>query len=397
MLSKACVVGAYQRKLEEMAACPDIQFTVAVPPEWRDERGVQKLERVFTKGYELVVIPMAFNGSFHLHYYSRLGELLNRARPDLLHIDEEPYNLATFHALRLARKRGIKTLFFSWQNILRQYPFPFNFIERYVLQNIDAAIAGNEAAREVWRAKGYKGPISVIPQFGIDPDIFKPHPLTPSPVPVVLEQERGEGGATRPPERSERGKRRVGGEDFVIGYAGRLVKEKGVDLLITALAQLPTARLLIAGSGPERKRLESLARQLGLHERVTFTAITSTQMSDFYNQLDCLVVPSRTLPNWKEQFGRVLVEAMACGVPVIGSDSGEIPNVVGEAGLIFHEGDSEGLVNRLREVMSEAGLRERLAREGRERVVARFTQRRVAEETVRVYREMLKVSLPVLE
>jgi len=118
--------------------------------------------------------------------------------------------------------------------------------------------------------------------------------------------------------------------------------------------------------------------------------IPSTQMPDFYAQLDCVVLPSRARPNWKEQFGRVLVEAMACGVPVIGSDSGEIPNVVGDAGLIFPEENVDALAARLRELMNEASLRESLAAKGRARVLERYTQKRVAEETVKMYRMMVE-------
>ncbi len=381
MLSKACVVGAYQRKLEEIAACPDIELTVAVPPEWRDERGVLRLERAHTRGYELVVEPLAFNGSFHFHFYSRLGRLMAHVRPDVVHIDEEPYNLATWHALRPARRYGAKTLFFSWQNLLRHYPFPFNHFERTVLRHADAAIVGNQASVDVWRAKGYTGPISVIPQFGVDPDIFSSHPT-----PLSLQ------GDDSPRSGAEGGGPgvRVSEGQFTIGYAGRLVSEKGVDLLLRAAAQLPgTARVLIAGSGPERKRLQVLAAQLGLGARATFDAlIPSTHMPGFYAQLDCLALPSRTRPNWIEQFGRVLIEAMACGVPVVGSTCGELPNVIGDAGLIFREGDADALAARLRELMTKPELRESLAARGRAHVLAQYTQKRVAEETVAVYRSL---------
>ena len=382
MLSKACVVGAYQRKLEEVAACPDIALTVAVPPEWRDERGVMRLERAHTRGYELVVEPMAFNGSFHLHYYPRLGQLMARLRPEIVHLDEEPYNFATWHALRLAQQHGAKMLFFSWQNLLRHYPFPFSRFERTVLRQADAAIVGNHASVDVWRAKGYAGPIHVIPQFGVDPEIFRPHPLPPAPPPSPepLAQERGE----RWPQAGE------GGGAFTIGYAGRLVPEKGVDILLRAVAQLPdTTRVHVAGSGPERNRLQRLAVQLGLRERVTIDApIPSTRMPDYYTQLDCLVLPSRTRPNWKEQFGRVLIEAMACGIPVIGSTCGELPNVIGDAGLTFPEEDVDALAAHLRELMNDPALRESLAAQGRARVLERYTQKQIAEATVAVYRSL---------
>ncbi len=112
MVSKACVVGAYQKKLEELARLPEMDLTVVVPPYWRDERGVTYLERQHTSGYQLVVEPMALNGHFHLHFYPGLGKQLRRVQPDLVHIDEEPYNLATAHALWLARRvRGKEPLF----------------------------------------------------------------------------------------------------------------------------------------------------------------------------------------------------------------------------------------------------------------------------------------------
>ena len=172
MLSKACVVGAYQGKLEQIASHNDIDLYVIVPPCWQDERGTLPLERANTRGYRLLVEPILFNGSYHWHFYPRLLRRLTALQPDVLHIDEEPYNLATWHALRLAQRRGARTLFFSWQNIKRRYPWPFSAMETYVLRRTDAAIFGTAGAHAVWRAKGYRGREAVIPQFGIDPDLF---------------------------------------------------------------------------------------------------------------------------------------------------------------------------------------------------------------------------------
>ena len=363
MLSKACVVGAYQKKLEEMARLPELELTAVVPPYWRDERGVLELERQHTAGYELVVERMAFNGNFHLHFYPGLAKQIRRVRPDLVHIDEEPYNLATAHALWLARRAGAKSLFFSWQNLVRRYPLPFRMIERYVLSHADYAIVGNQESSQVWRAKGYQGRLAIIPQFGVDPELYTPAP-------------------------------RPRGRGFVIGYVGRLVEQKGVDLLLEALSGLEgTWRVYILGSGPEREALRSQAQNLRLANRVSFDEqIPSGQMPAYYHQLDALVVPSRTRPNWKEQFGRVIVEAMACGVPVIGSDSGEIPNVIGDAGLIFPEDRVEVLRAHLARLLGDPSLQEELARRGRERALARYTQAQVAAQTYRVYRAVLASS-----
>src|SRR5947209_258140 len=122
MISKAVVVGMYQRKLEEMARLPGVQLTVIVPPFWRDPSGEVRLERAYTQGYDLRVQPMRFNGSFHLHYFPTLARCFADVQPHIVHIDEEPYNLAAWHALWLARRARAKSLFFSWQNILKQYP-----------------------------------------------------------------------------------------------------------------------------------------------------------------------------------------------------------------------------------------------------------------------------------
>ena len=361
IVSKACLVGAYQTKLEAIAQFSDVDLAVVVPPVWNDPAGRITLERSHTEGYRLYVDPLRLNGQFHLHYYPTLKRRLRGFQPDILHMDEEPYNLATWLGVRHARAVGAQSLFFSWQNIYRQYPFPFNLLEKQVLKTVAYAIMGNEEAVRVWQAKGYDGPYQVIPQFGVDPDLFHP----------PAQRDRGRG--------------------FVIGAAGRrLVPEKGIDLLLRAAAQLPGVwRLQIAGEGPERQRLEQLARELGIARRVHFDGpIPSEQMPAYLRQLDVLVLPSRTLTNWKEQFGRVLVEAMACEVAVVGAASGEIPNVIEQAGLVFPEEDVDALRAHLLQLMQTAGLRDKLGKAGRERVLERYTQAQIAARTVDVYREM---------
>ncbi len=360
MLSKACLVGIYQRKLEEMARL-GLDLLVIVPPSWRDERGETRLERAFTAGYRLETAPIAFNGSFHLHWYPGLGRRLRAFRPHIVHIDEEPYNLATWQALWHARRAGARTLFFSWQNIARGYPPPFAWGERWTLARVDHAIAGTDGAAQVWRAKGYRGPLTVIPQFGVDADLFAP-------------------GAETPPR------------PFTIGYFGRLVEEKGLALLLRAAAALPDPdwRLLLVGGGPQRAALVALAQQLGLGARVQFRdLVPSAEMPALYRAVDALALPSLTRPNWKEQFGRVLIEAMASGVPVVGSDSGAIPEVIGPAGLVFPEGDAAALTVHLARLQADPELRARLGQQGRARALARYTHHRVAAATVEVYRALL--------
>jgi glycosyltransferase involved in cell wall biosynthesis len=360
MVSKALVAGAYQRKAEEIARL-GVDLTVLVPPVWGDRRGDQAAEQRYVAGYAYRVIPIRFNGAFHWHYYPTLARELARLRPQLLHMDEEPYNLATWLGLRAAHKLGIASLFFTWQNLARHYPPPFCWFEQQNYHMAAAAIAGSREAATVLQRKGCTIPLSVIPQFGVDTEIYAPAPA---------------GRASGP---------------LRIGYAGGLLPEKGIDLLLRSCAALQGEwRLALAGEGEARGELEALARQLDIAAQVDFAGRKSgEQMIPFYRQLDVLVLPSRTTPRWKEQFGRVLIEAMACQVAVIGSASGEIPHVIGTAGMVVPENDPAALAAALQRLLDDPPARAQLAAAGRQRVLHCFTMAQVAQQSVALYRQLL--------
>jgi glycosyltransferase involved in cell wall biosynthesis len=356
-------VEAYRHKLDEIAARRDVERLVVVtPPVWREPGGrTLRLEpSAGARAYELRIEPIRFNGNYHLFYWPGLGRVLRDVRPDLVHVDEEPYNLATLHATLLARRNGAKSLFFTWQNLLRHYPPPFNWFERKVFQSSAFGIAGSTEALQVLRSKGYRGPASVVPQFGVDPELFAPGECTPHEIPVI-------------------------------GFIARLVEEKGIFVLLAALGGLPGAwRLHVVGSGPLEGKARQRAAQLGIVDRITWErAVPSTLVPERLRTFSVLVQPSLTRRNWKEQFGRALMEAMACGVPVVGSASAEIPNVVGDAGLIVPEGDAGALREAIARLLGDAELRQELGRRGRARVLECYTNRRIAEQTVSAYHAAL--------
>jgi glycosyltransferase involved in cell wall biosynthesis len=359
MISKALVVATYRSKLVELSRL-GAEMTAVVPPSWKEEGQAIALEPADGhQPFSLVKTPVAWNGHFHVHYYPALDRIVRQYEPDIVHVDEEPYNLATYLAYGSARRSGASRLFFTWQNINRQYPLPFRRIERWVYARSDYALAGNQEARQVLRDKGYEGPAKVIPQFGVDIHRFTP---------------------TEHPDRP-----------FTVGFLNRLVAEKGIGDLMEAFKRLEIpARLVIAGEGPMAEYVELATADLKKDGRVErYPRVPSAQMPLLLSRLDVVVLPSRSTARWREQYGRILVEAMACGVPVVGSSSGEIPNVIGKAGIVFPEGDSKKLAEALTSLAEDRELRRKLAVAGRERAIEHFSQESIAAQTYAVYQDLM--------
>jgi glycosyltransferase involved in cell wall biosynthesis len=380
MLSKALIVGPYQKKAEELAALPGVELTVAVPPEWREPGvGVQSLDRRFTAGYQLQVLPIRFNGRHHSHYFPTIGRLVARLRPDIFHIDEEAFNFATFHALRAGIAYGARCCFYNWATVDRWYPPPFALFERYVFRHAAHAIAGADDAATIIRKHGYCGPLSVLPQFGVDPSLFAPADERRKTEDERSAHRNGRDGLSSVARRPS---------SFVVGYLGRLVPQKGVLDLVEALPGLPPhMHLRLIGDGGLRPQIVARAAELGVRERVELLEWRSDVPAEL-RRIDALALPSHTTPTWKEQFGRVLIEAMSCGVPVVGSSSGEIPRVIGDGGLIYPEGDIPALTAALRRLVETPGLGSELGRRGRARVLEHYTQAALAQRYYQIYRSM---------
>jgi hypothetical protein len=274
----------------------------------------------------------------------------------VVQIEEEPWTPTAYFAVR--RRLGAATVLFTWENVDRRFPFPWSAMRRAVFRRIAGLIAGSSGAAEVARAQGYRGPVAVIPQLGIDP-----------PAQVTRSQS----------------------DTLRLAYVGRLVPEKGVDLLLLAASILKTPwRLTILGDGPERPALEALAATLGLGEQVRFLgARLHHEVAAIWPDTDALILPSRSTPRWKEQLGHVLLEAMAHGVATAGSTCGAIPEVIGNAGLLFAEGSAESLAETLRMLALGPESLGRLGEAGRRRVADHFTNLRIAARTLMFHQEVL--------
>ncbi len=359
-----------RRKIELLAQEPDLQILHLCPRVWRDELGQVSQQSATEGSFGLIAVPMIGRPSDpHRALYRTVSFAMHRFRPDIVHAEEEPDSLT---GLQIAVARRVlapraRLLFYSWQNVNRHKRWYVRWVLETTLRASDAVLCANQEAVGVLREEGYAGYAPIVPAIGVDTRIFAPCPAKPDP-----------------------------GAAFTAGYLGRLVPEKGLDTLIAAMVLLRdegrAVHLQIVGDGPHRPTLEGLVRAAGLDDRVRFVApMPPASVARQMCELDALVLPSRGTPVWREQFGRVLVEAMACKVPVVGSDSGAIPEVIGDAGLVFHEDDAAGLAAQLRRLIESPALRAELAARGYARAVGTFSQERVAAQTADLFRRLVEM------
>jgi glycosyltransferase involved in cell wall biosynthesis len=341
-VSHACVLGVNQEVYAELAR-RGWEVTLVVPSGWRHEYGEGTVAPETLDGLAGALRPtrVALAGQPQRHFYlASCGRLAARARPDVAFVEAEPFSLAAIQWSRALARRGVPFGVQAAENIDRGLPWPIRRQRSRILRQAAFVAARADGAGRLARTWGARGEIGLAPH-------------------AVPAWESAPADGERP---------------FTVGYAGRLVESKGLfDLLAAVRALEAPVELVLIGEGELKEELEGQSIP-GSRVRV-IDDMAHEEMAAGYARFDVLALPSLTTPTWKEQFGRVIVEALWCGVPVVGSDSGEIPWVIEQTGggLVFPEGHSEALSARLRELREDPSLRERLARRGRESVERQFS------------------------
>lgn len=295
-------------------------------------------------------LPKAGPAGWYLHHYPDLAALAARLRPDVIHLWEEPWSAVALQACSLARRLGAALVMEVDQNILKRLPLPFELIRRHVLRQTALVMSRSDDSTEVVRACGYAGPVTTI-GYGVDQAVFYP----------------GE---------------RPSSATIELGYVGRLVQEKGVDDVLAAMAIGPAdTKLTIVGEGPHLPALQAHVARAGLEERVRFRPWTDPDnVGAFLRGLHALVLPTRLTPAVKEQFGRVIIEAQACGTPVIGAATGAIPFVIGKGGWTVPENDPAALASLFTRLIAHPSEMDARGKDGMANVSSRFTYSVVARD-----------------
>ncbi len=373
-ISHSCVIPEYRKRMSHLARLNGVNVSLLVPGQWREYNSWVSLEKSGDEPYDIISVqPMSWwinNSGLRnvAHFYPRVKKIMEDVHPDIVELWEEPFSLVTSHTIFWAKRLNdsVKIIFFSAQNIRKNYPFPFCFFEKYTYRNADYAFLVSDDVASVLKAKGYDKQYLVLP-LGVDPEFFCKKDVSSLKKDLLI-------------------------RDFVVGFVGKIVDQKGILDLIQAISKInEKIQLLIIGSGNLRGEVEQRVRSLGLGQKTIITdAVPHSKIPEYLNCMDLLVVPSITLPHLKEQFGRIIIEGMACEVPVIGSDSGEIPKTIDKAGLIFRERDVKDLRDKIDILIKNPCLRGSLAKKGRKRVLENFSWKVIVEKQYQVYMELMR-------
>jgi glycosyltransferase involved in cell wall biosynthesis len=349
-------VAASNRARSEALRRAGADVTLLTPPWWFEEgRRVAARPSVSERWWRVGRTLFTGNGTRYL-YLTGLVENMRAARPDVVDLYEEPFSLVALQTL-LLRDRiapNAALVFYSAVNVQRQWHWPYSAIERLVLRRADAAHAPNSDVPRVLAARGFGPPSRSVEVISLGVDVERFASAEPMPLPEI-------------------GRPRV-------GFIGRFEAVKGLDVLLEAFQRVKaTAELVVIGDGSLRPALAGRPTHV-------LSPVGFEQVPSLLKALDVLVLPSVTiLPLHREQFGRVLVEAMAAGVPVIGSSSGAIPEVIGDAGLVVPERDAAALAEAIDAVLSQPDLRQRLIERGRARAARCFGWSTIAEQTLALF------------
>ena len=367
VLSHALIQREAQARWRKLVKSGTHQVRLVVPKRWVvNWFGVEQiLEGCDEEIDGLAVKTLSTTSESNLSYYffRRLGRELREFDADVIFPTHESNQTIQMVLWRWFFSRRSRLVFFTMSEHKRLAP-PVSLHPRHLLgycwrkiawgllcHGSDAAVCHYPRIKEQMRREGYNRPILIQTQIGVDEDLF------------------------RPDIRDREGMRtKLGLNGFVVGFVGRITLEKGILDIAEAIGHLPTDTVLfVVGDGPDRDRLKNMALKSGWEKRLHLTGVVSpSEVAAYMRAMDCFVLGSRTTEGWVDTFPNVVAQAMATGLPVVGSNSGAIPFMLGDRGLLFQEGSVDEIVDHLTNLRIDGTLRLRMGESLRERALSEF-------------------------
>ncbi|GBE05966.1 MAG TPA: glycosyltransferase family 1 protein [Nitrospirae bacterium] len=311
----------------------------------------------------------------------------------MTHVDFYPFSLAEhfsskrYDVILTKAERSLYTLAslkdrFGYKLVFRYpYTLPFShifnerseFARRRSYDKIDHFICISETARKNLEYEGIDPSKIDVVLNSVDLSFFAPGPKDP-----VLMSDLG-----------------ISADDLVIMFIGKLTSWKNPFTLLYASRPLIQkglpVKIVLIGQGAQRDNLARTAKILGIVDRVIFLEfIENTSMNKYYNLADSFVMPSLTTLTVNEQFPFAVVEAMASGLPVIVSNAGGMPELIGDTGKIYAQGNYVELSGHLSEILTNDRLRETMAARSRERAEQMFDNRKNSFQILDVFKKLVK-------
>jgi glycosyltransferase involved in cell wall biosynthesis len=263
--------------------------------------------------------------------------------------------------LRLARRLGIKTVLSTAESLPQRHGMGQRFRRERSLRLAQGIMGANRLALGLATKRRPAIPSLALPQIGVTPPVTIP---------------------------------RIPHQGLAIGFVGRLVPERGLDLLFRACVGMTGKwTLTVVGTGPSQEELEALAERLGISARVSWLGpLPRESVDQVWPHLDCVVFPARTTPRWVPSAARGALHAMANGVAVVASDSGALPEIVADTGKIVPEENVPALTSTLQELDVDRAQCERLGGAGRRRIMDEFSDSAIAAKTLAFWRRLAPAS-----
>ncbi len=349
-ISVDCVT-AINRKVYEVLAQKGYEVHLLIPTSLKIGDKEIAADSPVHPSIQLHTLPLLGTNP-RVHRFEGFEKLMNSLKPEVVYLNNDPVSFLGRKTANWTKKNNARLLCLTCENqafdLLSTYKrrgwrsIPASLTKAFFLwqvrKKVDHLFTINHKGLELFSKIGFSS-VSITP-LGYDPDVFFPNATSRTRI-----------------------RKKLKFDGLIIAYFGRLVPEKGILMLLDTLKQLQTYewRFMIDRferyDNPFAKEVEQQINASALHSRTLYIDADHIEIADYMNAADIIVLPSYSTPGWVEQYGRVAPEAMACGKVVITSDSGELPYLVGDGGLIFKEKNTGELKNILENAITNENHR----------------------------------------